>query len=55
MALEDNIVKLSLAGWSHVPSDPAVCACKTTKEGNIFLAETTDTPGNAVTHTAENL
>ncbi|XP_073415149.1 uncharacterized protein [Dendrobates tinctorius] len=52
-ALEGKIVNLSIDGWSNVHNDPIVCACITTEEGKVFLAQTTDTSGNA--HTAEYL
>ncbi|XP_073422200.1 uncharacterized protein [Dendrobates tinctorius] len=52
-ALEGKIVNLSIDGWSNVHNDPIVCACITTEEGKVFLAQTTDTSGNA--HTAEFL
>ncbi|XP_073538136.1 uncharacterized protein [Phyllobates terribilis] len=52
-ALEGKIVNLSIDGWSNVLNDPIVCACITTEEGKVFLAQTTDTSGNA--HTAEYL
>ncbi|XP_073520018.1 uncharacterized protein [Phyllobates terribilis] len=51
-ALEGKIVNLSIDGWSNVHNDPIVCAC-ITEEGKVFLAQTTDTSGNA--HTAEYL
>ncbi|XP_053102956.1 uncharacterized protein LOC128323583 [Hemicordylus capensis] len=52
-ALEGRIVNLSIDGWSNVHNDPIVCACITTEEGKVFLAQTIDTSGNA--HTAEYL
>ncbi|XP_073522458.1 uncharacterized protein [Phyllobates terribilis] len=52
-ALEGKIVNLSIDGWSNVHNDPIVCAYITTEEGKVFLAQTTDTSGNA--HTAEYL
>ncbi|XP_073493834.1 uncharacterized protein [Phyllobates terribilis] len=52
-ALEGKIVNLSIDGWSNVHNDHIVCACITTEEGKVFLAQTTDTSGNA--HTAEYL
>ncbi|XP_060546381.1 uncharacterized protein LOC132711450 [Pantherophis guttatus] len=42
-ALEGRIVKLSIDGWSNVHNDPIVCACITTEEGKVFLAQTIDT------------
>ncbi|XP_026574511.1 uncharacterized protein LOC113448146 isoform X2 [Pseudonaja textilis] len=44
---EGKVVNLSLDGWSNVHNDPVVCACITTEEGNVFLAETIDASGNA--------
>ncbi|KAG8148070.1 hypothetical protein E2320_000136 [Naja naja] len=52
-SLEGKIVNLSLDGWSNVHNDHIVCACITTEEGNVFLAETIDTSGNV--HTAAYL
>ncbi|XP_060545330.1 uncharacterized protein LOC132711136 [Pantherophis guttatus] len=52
-ALEGRIVNLSIDGWSNIHNDPIVCACITTEEGKVFLAQTIDTSGNA--HTAEYL
>ncbi|XP_066983751.1 uncharacterized protein [Macrobrachium rosenbergii] len=51
--LKDEIVCLSLDGWSNIHNEPIICATVTTSNGHIYLVDTTDTSGQP--HTAEYL
>ncbi|KAM4023539.1 uncharacterized protein ACNLHF_028214 [Anomaloglossus baeobatrachus] len=51
--LKDEVVNMSLDGWSNIHNDPIICTCVTTEDGETYLTDTIDTSGNS--HTAEYL
>ena len=48
-ALKDELVTLSLDGWTNVNNEPIVCIACTTCKGDTFLISTVDTSGNSQT------
>ena len=51
--LKDEIVCLSLDGWSNIHNEPIIYITVTTSSGHIYLVDTVDTSGQP--HTAEYL
>nr|XP_042907854.1 uncharacterized protein LOC122271260 [Parasteatoda tepidariorum] len=51
--LNEQIVNLSIDGWSNVHNEPILCAVVTTEKGENYLVDSIDTSGSS--HTSEYL
>lgn len=51
--LKNNVVCLSIDGWSNVHNEPIVSICLTTNNGHTYLVDSTDTSGHP--HTGDYL